>query len=193
MRWLYSLLVAICLFCGWQIATAASAIYSLAAAVELRDADAILRGSDIPSIRRSITQQIVGAYLAGTPAGKKPSPHERLLTTTYGSSVIDAYVSRLLAQENLIRFLHDGTIAPPPGADDRVILPSVNFDNAVGSISRIRLHSPLKFSLRVSPENAERVAIVMRSTGIKWKLAGVELPLSTVRAISDSARKPPTS
>lgn len=193
MRWLYLFLAGILLFIGWQTATAASAVYSLAEAVERRDAIAILDHTDVPRLRRSITQQIVDAYLKGSPSGKQPSSRERMIAVTYGSSVIDAYVGKLLTAENVARFLRDGTIEAPVSIEGRVNLPAIDLAGASGGLDRIRVHGPLEFRIRTSAQDGESSHMVMRSNIMSWKLSGIELPPSVLARIVEAMRKAATA
>ena len=71
---------------------------------------AVLARTDLPAVRRSLTEQIVRAYLANASEARKVSQIERMVATTYGTTVTDAMVARLLTAETLTQLLKQGRV-----------------------------------------------------------------------------------
>ena len=90
MRWLLGMIAAALIFVLIYLGSAAASLARLAAAVRAGDGAAVLERTDVNALRRSLTDQIVRAYLERTGSTRKVSPMEKLLANTYGATIADA-------------------------------------------------------------------------------------------------------
>ena len=83
---------------------------SLAADIQARDPVALSEDVDFVRLRRSLTEQIIAAYLQVTGRAKKLSPFENVVVIGIGSSIADPSVAQLLTPENLLVLLRDQAV-----------------------------------------------------------------------------------
>ncbi len=115
---------------------------------------------------------------------------ERLLANTYGATVADALVDKLLTQENLTEILQKGSVQDPSQKITIPNLPALGVLDPAKTfdlINRLWPVKPVELAVRLSPEwsgdNYAGIRIHFDgSTG--WKLSSVELPANTVRALA---------
>jgi hypothetical protein len=188
MRWFLGFVVA-------AVATAAvyygSALYGLAhltAATRAGDRTEIVARTDVPRLSRSLSEQIVRAYLERVSANRHVGAMERMLVGGYGASIADALVSKLLTPENLTELLKSGQLAETKTSASVMGLPSLTDLQKISLLAQFnRMHfvNPVKLGVRVSkstdPEDA--TAIVLHRSSLTWKLAGIELPRKVLRRI----------
>ena len=67
--------------------------------------------TDLPRVRRSLVEQIVAAYLNRIGQKRAVKPLERLAANTYGASIADVMVGKLLTQERLTELLNSGKVS----------------------------------------------------------------------------------
>ena len=84
---------------------------ALADAVQIGDVKAINQEIDFPRLRRSFTEQIIGAYLRITGRAGQLGP----LATAVGASIVDPWVSQIINPENLAQLLRGGTVSSELG------------------------------------------------------------------------------
>jgi hypothetical protein len=87
---------------------------ALAAAVQAGDVTAINEEVDYPRLRRSFTEQIIGAYLRITGRASQLGALGPLATGV-GASIIDPWVSQIVTPENLAQLLRGGTVSSELG------------------------------------------------------------------------------
>jgi hypothetical protein len=191
MRWFLGIVIA-------AVATIAtyygSALYSLAHLTEATrtgDGAAIVARTDLPRLSRSLSEQIVNAYLERVGANRRVGTMERMLLGGYGATIADALVSKLLTPENLTELLKSGQLAETQTSPALSGLPSLadlQKINLLTQFGRIHYINAVKLSIRVSksadPEQA--TAIVLHRSSLTWKLAGIDLPRKVVREIAAS-------
>jgi hypothetical protein len=167
-----------------------SAVWSakgLVEAVRAGNAGEILARTDLPRVKRSLTDQILAAYLDRLGAKRPIKPLERMLANTYGASIADALVSKLLTEENLTRLLRTGAVG------------DASQNTQVGKLASLANLEPSALQLlgRISPVKLVEVAILLgddRESGAinlhfegdGWKLSGVQLPAAALRALAES-------
>src|SRR6516162_9730813 len=112
-RFLPTFLVLLALLVGYW-AWPFLALRGLAAAVQAGDVTAINEEVDYPRLRRSLTEQIIGAYLRLT---GRANPLGALgpLATAVGASIVDPWVSQIINPENLSQLLRGGTVSSELG------------------------------------------------------------------------------
>ena len=152
---------------------------SLAADIQARDPAALSEDVDFVRLRRSLTEQIIAAYLQVTGRAKKLSPFENVLAVGIGSSIADPLVAQLLTPENLLVLLRGQAVPTDFGNVSFKVgeLPSV----ALGSVWAAWLSSDYgigRFSIGVpvSSPSAQQFRIRMELLQWRWKLTGVGLP-----------------
>jgi len=191
MRWLLGVVIA-CL--ALVVVYYGSAIYSLAglvAATRAGDGAAIVAQTDLPRLSRSLSEQIVAAYLDRIGAKRRVGGTEKLLVSAYGASVADALVTQMLTPENLTELLKSGRLAetrlsasanalPPLGELQRV--------NVLNQFGRMHFVTPVQLSVRVSnkTEPDDYAALVLHREWLTWKLAGIDLPRTALRNLAAS-------
>jgi hypothetical protein len=187
MRWLIGIVVIVVVS---LVIYAGSAVWSakgLVEAVRSGNGGEILARTDLPRVKRSLTDQILAAYLDRLGAKRPIKPLERMLANTYGASIADALVSKLLTEENLTKLLRTGTVG------------DLSQNAQVGNLASLANLDPSALRLlgRISPVNLVEVAILLddnrdsgaihlRFEGDGWKLSGVQLPAVALRALAES-------
>ena len=78
---------------------------SLTADIQARDPAALSEDVDFVRLRRSLTEQIIAAYLQVTGRAKKLSPFENVVAIGIGNSIADPFVAQLVTPENLLVLL----------------------------------------------------------------------------------------
>ena len=152
---------------------------SLAADIQARDPAALSEDVDFVRLRRSLTEQIIAAYLQVTGRTKKLSPFENVVAIGIGNSIADPFVAQLVIPENLLVLLRGQAVPTDFGNVSFNVgeLPSV----ALGSVWAAWLSSDYgigRFSIGVpvSSPSAEQFRIRMELLQWRWKLTGVGLP-----------------
>ena len=114
---------------------------SLAADIQARDPAALSEDVDFVRLRRSLTEQIIAAYLQVTGRAKKLSPFENVVAIGIGSSIADPLVAQLLTPENLLVLLRGQAVPTDFGNVSFKIgeLPSVALRFGVGRLVKLRL------------------------------------------------------
>lgn len=180
MRWVWSIVIVVALVLAAYIGSALYALSHLIAAVRAGNGAAIAAQTDVPRLSRSLSGQIVDAYLERVGATRKVSPMERALVAGYGATVADALVTKMLTPDVLTQALQTGRL---PGLDSNAPvtqlppLPSLHDINILRLLGRLHLINPVQIAIRTSkasdPDNY--AAVVLHREGIQWKLAGIDL------------------
>lgn len=189
MRWLIATIVTLLILTAVYLGSAADALNQLATAARAGDGAAVLARTDLPAVRRSLTDQIIDAYLARIGEKRKVSAVERLVANTYGASVADALVSKLLTAEKLTELLKTGRLegsADAAGLAGIPALGSLDTSNVFDLLGRLRMVQPVLLSIRISPTSDpdSYAAIALHLDGSGWKLAGIDLPKAVVRQLA---------
>jgi len=152
---------------------------SLTADIQARDPAALSEDVDFVRLRRSLTEQIIAAYLQVTGRAKKLSPFENVVAIGIGNSIADPFVAQLVTPENLLVLLRGQAVPTDFGNVSFNVgeLPSV----ALGSVWAAWLSSEYgigRFSIGVpvSSLSAQQFRIQMELRQWRWKLTGVGLP-----------------
>ena len=177
-------LVAVAVWLG----SALVSVSRLAAGARDADGAAVLARTDLPAVRRSLTEQIVRAYLANASEARKVSQIERMVATTYGTTVTDAMVARLLTAETLTQLLKQGrvdAVESVPALEGVPALADLKTGDLFGLLGRIGFVQPVLLSVRVSQSSdPEQIASIhMHLDGSGWRLAAINLPKASVRQL----------
>jgi hypothetical protein len=158
----------------------------LVEAARAEDGAGVLARTDTQRLRRSLVDQIVSAYLKQLGKDRPVKPLERVLANTYGATVADAMIAKMLTEENLTRILKTGTIASgeSPMASMKG-LSEIDASNLLGMLGRISPVKPVELLVRLGDtEGAGGVSIHFEGNG--WKLSGIQLPTAAVQVLAQS-------
>ena len=191
MRWLIATLVVLVVAIGVWLGSAVSTLGQIAASARAGDGAAVLARTDLPAMRRSLTDQIVRAYLERAGTTRKVSQLERMVANTYGATVTDAMVAKFLTADTLTALLKNGRFEGAdnvPAFDGMPSLGALKSDNVLNLLGRIGFVQPVVLSFRVSDSTAaDRIASVqLHLDGSGWRLAGLELPKAVVSQLAAS-------
>jgi Protein of unknown function (DUF2939) len=183
MRWVLLVTVILCILLGVYFVSPLIALHRMATAVETRDAVALSERIEFPSLRRSLTRQIVTAYLELT--GEKLPLELRgqklqlgALSRRFAISVADPVVARLVTVTALMDLLGKGEAGENVKVQiDRAPLALTSFKNAW----RLWLntdHLGRNFYVYLPPEDPhnEQFRVHLRLSKWRWKLVGIDLP-----------------
>src|ERR1700675_2864844 len=101
MRWFLGTIAALIVAIAIYLGLAASSLATLASAARAGDVGKILEKTDVKALSRSLTNQIVGAYLDRIGATRKVGAMEKMLINTYGATIADAMAAKMLTADNL--------------------------------------------------------------------------------------------
>src|SRR3954449_7156735 len=186
MRWFFGTLLALVVGVGIYIGSAVVSLGNLVEAARAGDGAAVLARTDMPRLRRSLVDQIVSAYLKQLGRDRPVKPLERVLANTYGATIADAMIAKMLTEENLTRILKTGAIS----SGERAIanmqgLGEIDTSSLLEMLSRISPVKPVEFLVRLGDgENAGAVSIHFEGNG--WKLSGIQLPAAAVQVLAQS-------
>lgn len=186
MRWFFAALLALLIAAGIYIGSALVSLNGLVEAARAGDGAAILARTDAERLRHSLVDQIVSAYLKQLGRDRPVKPLERVLANTYGATVADAMIAKLLTAENLTRILKSGTIGSGEGPVANMQgLGEIDTSNVFAMLNRISLVKPVEFLFRLGDaESAGGVSLHFEGNG--WKLSGIQLPAAAVQVLAQS-------
>jgi hypothetical protein len=174
MRWGLLSAVTLCILLGVYLASPLIALHRIASAVEAKDAVALTERIEFPSLRRSLTKQIVAAYLELT--GKKLPLNA--LGKRVAVSVADPVVARLMTVRALLDLLGKGDA----GENAKVPIDRAPFTkSSFKSLWRVWLKSEYlgnNFYVYLPPtgSRAEQFRTHLRFVRWRWRIVGVDLP-----------------
>jgi hypothetical protein len=152
--------------------------YGIASAVEAMDARAFAERVEFPSLRRSLTQQVIAEYLKLTGKDKKLGRFRTGIATGVGAALAEPVVAQFLNAETLLDFLNKGSakdgvkvstdIAPFSGSSWRDAW-RVWWHTEYG-LTRFRAYLPPD-----KPKN-EQFKVELSLRDWQWKLTGIGLP-----------------
>jgi hypothetical protein len=190
MRWLIGLVAVVIALLLVYLGAAAFSLADLAEAVRAGDGAAVLERTDLTMLNHSLTDQIVRAYLERIGATRRINPMEKLLVNTYGASVADAMVAKMLTADKITQMLKSGSLATPgvPSFTGLPPLAGLPTGNWLALLGRLNIVEPVLLAIRLSDTaDAEGFsAIDLHYEGLAWKLAGIELPKAIVRQLAAS-------
>jgi len=174
MRWFSASIVAAVVAIGVYIGSAIVSLNGLVGAAKAGNGAEILARTDVPRLKRSLVDQIVTAYLIRTGQNRPIKPIERLLANTYGATIADALVAKMLTAENLTNILKNGSLGAD-GDSQLIALAGIDTSKVLESLGRLSLVKPVELSIRLGDEEGAG-AISLHFEGNGWKLSGLNLP-----------------
>src|SRR5215217_4622724 len=189
MRWFFGTLLALVIGVGIYVGSAVVSLGNLVEAARAGDGAAVLARTDMPRLRRSLVDQIVSAYLKQLGRDRPVKPLERMAANTYGASIADAMIAKLLTEENLTRLLKTGTISSgeegTANAPNMQRLSEIDTSRLLQLLGRLTPTKPVEFLVRLG-ETESAGAISMHFEGNGWKLSGLELPTTALQVLAQS-------
>lgn len=160
----------------------------LVGAVQAGNGAEVLARTDLARLRRSLVDQIVGAYLKQIGRDRPVKPLERLAANTYGASVADAMIGKMLTPENLTAVLNKGTISVGGAEANMQRLSQIDTTKVLETLRRISPTKPVEFQIQLGQtENEGGVSLHFEGNG--WKLSGIQLPNAAVQALAENLAK----
>ena len=183
MRWTMAISISLLLALGTYVGSAAVSLDGLVQAAQSSDAAAVMSRTDLPRLKRSLVDQIVAAYLNRIGQKRAVKPLERLVASTYGASIADVMVGKLLTGR-LTELLNSGKVSLDASyLGEMGQLSQVAPLKLLETAKRVRLVSPVEFSLQLgSGQDAGGISLHFEGDG--WKLSGVQLPSAVLDALS---------
>jgi Protein of unknown function (DUF2939) len=186
MRWFLGTLVAMVTAIGIYVGSALVSLNGLATAARAGDGAAVLERTDMARLRQSLVDQIVSAYLRQLGRDRPIKPLERMAANTYGASIADALIAKLLTPENLTRILHNGAISTGEmDVANMQRLSELDPSNIFQVLNRLSPVKPVEFLVCLGDtESAGGVSIHFEGNG--WKLSGIQLPAAAAQVLAQS-------
>jgi hypothetical protein len=175
--WLIFLLFVVLLIAYW--AWPFFGLRSLAADLQSRDPAALTEQVDFVRLRRSLTEQIVGAYLRVTGRANKLGTFGSALASAAGGTIADPWVAEIINPENLIKLLAGGSVSTQLGATSFNVgeLPSLSFRTALSAwLNTEYWLGRFSIGLPVDAAAAEQFRIRLQLLDWRWKLTGIQMP-----------------
>jgi len=190
MRWLFGVVAAALILVLVYLGSAVASVSQLAGAARAGDGAAVLDRTDVQGLRRSLTDQIVRTYLERIGTSRKVSAMEKMLVNTYGASIADAMVAKMLTADKLTQMLKSGNLDAPgvPSFAGLPALGNLHTENWLSLLGRLNFIQPVLLGIRIS-DNSDPdgyAAINLHYEGLDWKLSGIELPKAILRDLAAS-------
>jgi hypothetical protein len=181
--------LSIALFASIYIGSACVSVTRLANAASASNTSELMGRINLNLLKQSLVDQIVGEYLRKTGETKKVNQLERMAANTYGASVADALLSKMLTGENLVSLLASGSFVVP-SVSGPIQMPGIDhladgFFTALKVIKFVQLRV-IEFRTGERSDGENEAAIQMHYEGSGWKLAGLKLPNDLVRRLAAS-------
>jgi hypothetical protein len=185
MRWIVATFAALLVLLLLYVGSAFVSLNGLVRAARAADIDEVMARTDLERTKRSLVDQIVGAYLKRIGERRPVRPLERIVANTYGASIADALVGKMLTKENLAALLLNGKVEGVEGTTHMSLEPvkTIELSNLGSVIRRISLVKPVEFAIRSGDaEDAGGISLHFNGTG--WQLSGIQLPASVVQTLA---------
>jgi hypothetical protein len=171
--------------------------YRLAAAIEAKDSDALADLVDFPALRKSLTKQLVHAYLeiTGKRREKKKQPKlsliERTVAIGMGTSIAEPIVAEIVNEKTLMELLTKGRLGLKGGggggggggADAGPDLSQLAPFSKGSAPSVWQIWSSTEYRgndvyayLPPDKPRGEQFRVKFTLSGLEWKLSGIQLP-----------------
>jgi len=185
MRWLVGTVLVLLVSFVIYVGSAVWSVKGLVEAAQSGNGPAIIERTDLPRLKRSLVDQIVRAYLERQGAKRPLSLMERVLANTYGASIADALVGKILTEENITKILRDGVVTEELPDAHMPALAGLDFSNTFGILRRLSPVKVVEFEMALG-NDVSSGAISLHLDGNGWKLSGVNLPARAVSALADT-------
>jgi hypothetical protein len=188
MRWFFGSLIALLVCLGIYVGSAVVSLSGLIGAVRAENGADVLARTDTARLRRSLVDQIVGAYLKQIGRERPVKPLERLAANTYGASIADATIAKILTPESLTDVLNKGAIRVGGVESNMQSLTEIDTSKVLETLSRVSPTKPVEFQIRLG-QNESEGGVSFHFEGNGWKLSGIQLPNAAIQALAQSLLK----
>jgi hypothetical protein len=185
MRWLVGTVLVLLISLVIYVGSAVWSVKGLAEAAKSGNGPEIIARTDLPRLKRSLVDQIVRAYLERQSAKRPLSLMERVLANTFGASIADVLVGKMLTEETLTKILRDGVVKEGLPDAHMPALAGVDLSSTFKILRRLSPVKIVEFEIALGSD-ASSGAISFHFEGNGWKLAGVNLPTKAVRALAET-------
>jgi hypothetical protein len=185
MRWFVGTLVGLLTATAIYVGSAVVSLNGLANAAKAGDGAAVLARTDTARVRRSLVDQIVSAYLAQLGQNRPVKPLERLAASTYGASIADAMIAKMLTEENLTSILNKGEIITGGANATMFRFNELDTSRVFEVLKRISPTKPVEFAIKFGDTNSDG-GISIHFEGNGWKLSGIQLPSNAVQVLAQN-------
>jgi hypothetical protein len=183
MRWFAGTLLALVVGLGIYIGSAVVSLHGLIEAARAGDAAGVFARTDVPRLRRSLVDQIVAGYLKQLGRDRPVKPLERMAANTYGASIADAMIAKMLTQEKLAAILNTGAISSSSATVKMPALTAIDTSRVFETLGRISPIKPVEFLIRLG-ETEDAGGVSLHFEGVGWKLSGIQLPAAVVQVLA---------
>ena len=130
MRWFLGTIAVLIVAVAIYLGLAASSLATLVSAARAGDIAKVIEKTDVKAVTRSLTNQIVGAYLDRIGATRKVGSMEKMLINTYGATIADAMAAKMMTADNLTQILKSGKVDASQGLPSFAGLPALEIGRA---------------------------------------------------------------
>jgi hypothetical protein len=183
MRWFFGTFVALLVAVAVYVGSAVVSLNGLVEAARAGDSAGVIARTDTVRLKRSLVDQIVASYLKQLGQDRPVRPLERMAANTYGASVADAMIAKMLTQENLTAILNKGAIGSSTPIANMQHLTEIDTSQVLGTLKRISPTKPVEILVRFG-ETESAGGISLHFEGNGWKLSGIQLPTAIVQVLA---------
>jgi len=195
MKWTVRSLVALTLVWAVYYASPYMALYQFGRALSQRDAAALAERLDIDEVRKSVSRQLVTAYLKASGREAELGRSSGQLTVQVGAWMADPLVAEYVTAERIFGMLNGAPGAAPAGAAPEG-LGQIGFASLRDAwdlflATERRGFTKVVFNLPLRQPPEARFGLLFRMSDFTWKVSGVELPAELERRIVQEIMKKP--
>jgi Protein of unknown function (DUF2939) len=174
-RWITVLLILLlATYVTWPLV----GFYRIASAVESKNAAALAQRVEFPSLRRSLSQQVIAEYLKLTGKDEKLGRFRTGVATGVGAALAAPVIAQFLNAETLLDFLNKGSVKD--GAKISSEIPPFS-GSSWRNAWQVWWHSEYgltRFHAYLPPDKPknEQFKVGLSLRDWRWKLTGIGLP-----------------
>ena len=183
MRWIAGIVATLLVVLIVYIGSAFFSLKGLVEAARSGNAEEVYNRTNVNRVKRSLVDQIVGAYLRRIGETRTIKPMERMLANTYGASVADAVVGKLLTRENLAEILQNGKVTDGGKTLEIPRFSQLDLSNIGNLFGRISVIKPVEIAVSLG-EGDMQGGVSIHFEGDQWRLSGVQLPPKVIQELA---------
>jgi hypothetical protein len=183
MRWFVGAVLILLVALGIYVGSAVFFLGTLVDVARAGDGAGVLARTDTARLRRSLVDQIVAAYLKQLGRDRPVKPLERMAANTYGASIADAMIAKMLTPENLTAILNKGAINSGGATVNMQRLAENDASQVMETLKRISPTKPVEFFIRLGETEGDG-GVSIHFEGGGWRLSGIQLPTSVVQVLA---------
>jgi hypothetical protein len=169
-----------------------AALYQVGQALSKRDAAAVSARMDLDDVRKSVSRQLIAAYLKATGREAELARSSSQLTIQVGAWLVDPLVAEYVSPERILTLLSSTPgEGSPTAALGHIGLSSLQDVWDLVLATDRRGFTKVMFNLPLRQPREERYGLLFRISDYTWKLSGVELPAALERRLVQEMMKKP--